>query len=640
MRPISVLFFFSLFACVGCEQLKIPIRSNFIERDLPLNSTIESQATARNLSQVVASQRTQPAVLTCQKDKNGNAIKVIVANHNAAMYSDHNGTELIRRCTLLEKSYLFGRQENRLHIGENPRLKGVAWIDESDTFVVSHMQWVQLNPENRKIRPPVAGFPSLKDLEAFIAGKDVKPALLESQLSESAKKSSWMPILDSRVLMVGNTKVPVLELGAFTLRQCENNRDTNATLTTTPNRLSHSELQDAMAQFRIVLCVDATSSMQIVWSTMAQHLREIIGKTLQDRTLNVQFAIVAYRDDDPASGWPYKASTFTADREKLETWTNRVKPVGGGDWSERVFEALLVSTDLLALPEHRSAYKKIVLVGDNAGHIDSEEPDIGSVGKKVLDRCEEHSISISSLQMPYHPKFTGDKALFGEQLKILTGKTGGIRFEVSANDNDENKTGEAIVAALLATKAEVLIESKIASDLNEGLNWEEIRHRTDLPEAALTWHIKNVHHRLEGRIKINDNLDLGVDSVFVIQDQRAFNAGVLVPAFDLELLIAVLDRLITLSADKPTSLAELWGQLASQNTGEDVPLSEALRVESTLPVRDNLLSISLSELIVMPRAQRQAWAAEVEKKFNALVAWKSANEAENGNYIVPISVLP
>ena len=156
----------------------------------------------------------------------------------------------------------------------------------------------------------------------------------------------------------------------------------------------------------------------------------------------------------------------------------------------------------------------------------------------------------------------------------------------------------------------------------------------------MTWHIKNVHHRLEGRIKINDNLDLGVDSVFVIQDQRAFNAGVLVPAFDLELLIAVLDRLITLSADKPTSLAELWGQLASQNTGEDVPLSEALRVESTLPVRDNLLSISLSELIVMPRAQRQAWAAEVEKKFNALVAWKSANEAENGNYIVPISVLP
>ncbi len=639
MRTLRNFLMVGMVLCSGCDQSKKPSPSeNFDARSRAVTPQAKPE-TQSGVDSLANPKTATQATLNCLKDKAGNAIKVVVSNHEAAMYSTSSNKELIRRCSLMEKSFLFGSENNRLHAGPNPRIKGVGWLDSNDAYLTSNMQFVRFNAASRVFRQPVSGFASISDLEGFVTGKSIKPSLIESKLGNEVE-NSWMPILDSRSISVGNAKVQVMELGAWTIRLTPEETSPSATTSASNAQMNPADLQDTMNQYRIVLCIDATSSMQLTWITMAKRIQEIIRKTLGESSLSIEIAIVAYRDHDADSLWVNKASPFTHEIDVLQKWLKAMVPKGGGDWEERVFEALMVSADLLSRPEHSKAYKSILLVGDNAGKTDGAEPILGSVGKQVLERCATQGISISSLQMPYHPKFRGDKTLFGEQLKVLTEKTSGSRFDISAEETNESNAVDAIVSALLRTKEEALIEAKIAKDLNEGVKLETIRERAGLPEAALTWKLENIHRRTEGRLKIDSHSDLGVDRIWVIHDSRAFDSGVLIPGYDLDLLISVLDRLITLSADKPAALAEIWGQLASQNLGEDVPLSEALRVESTLPIRDNLLSITLSELIVMPRAQRKAWASEVEKKFNALVAWKNAHKPENGNFIIPTSVLP
>ena len=116
--------------------------------------------------------------------------------------------------------------------------------------------------------------------------------------------------------------------------------------------------------------------------------------------------------------------------------------------------------------------------------------------------------------------------------------------------------------------------------------------------------------------------------------------AVLCPNEELELLVTVLDRLLTVGVEKPSSMSELAAQLASRHLGEALPFSDLLRANG-LPIRDGgILGLSPSELAIMPRSQRIAFAAEVQKRYEALINFKQANRPENGNWIIPTSVLP
>jgi len=513
-----------------------------------------------------------------------------------------------------------------LHVGTNPRVSGEGWVSSRDVFLTANMQWLSFNQDTQRARARIVGFSKREDLERFLNGENIPPDLVEYDLGNGYP--TWMPVLDSRTMQLGSTNMQLLEIGAWTLQLNLRKKTT----------LDSADVRETMRQASIILCVDCTASTNPVWDALATKLKQIVEDS-QKHQLEIKISIVAYRDNDKASIWPYKASSFTADVDQLQIWISRLQPRAGGDWPERMFEAMVVAANMLAQPEHNTAYKTILLVTDNEGHVDDKYPTIGSVGRQCIDLCQEHGITINTLQLPYHPKFDGDKDLLGKQLTELTRETNGQQFQFEGA-YVQDQTAINLKELLGGANSQAQSEVKIAEDLQRGKTSREIQGRTGLPASVLEWRIKNVQRRMGRRMPVDQGTDLGVDSVWVAFDSHAMNMGVLMRQDELEALLKVFDRLLTRGVEKPESLAELWGTLVSSHIGEDVPLSEALRANG-LPIRDNLLGITLSELIVMTRIQRKAWAVEVEKKYEALVAWKTANSDDgHGNFIVPFSVLP
>jgi hypothetical protein len=204
---------------------------------------------------------------------------------------------------------------------------------------------------------------------------------------------------------------------------------------------------------------------------------------------------------------------------------------------------------------------------------------------------------------------------------------------------------EQMINACRLTAKNALLETKVAKDLEHGLSRDMIAAKYVLPPATVAWTLEHLEKRgwslpEPGRFVQTPLGHLGIDRAFLIADER-LEYGVLMRRSEGELLVKVIDRLLTSGLERREALTEIWTDVLGMNLGEsDVTISEALRVRG-LPVRDGLLSISLGELLALPHASRRQWAHEVEAKYAGLAkALQEADTDGHGNIVLPMEVLP
>ncbi|MBL8891663.1 MAG: VWA domain-containing protein [Planctomycetaceae bacterium] len=599
--------------------------------ELQLHPDVPPTPTSNPISPSAESEAEVVTPVNCLTDEHGNTVKAIVRHNNAPIYNAATGIETREQASLMTKLYVFDTNNERVKVGRNPRLKGDGFCSTDDVLVTSNMQMVEFNQDTRPARQATTGFLSAEEKIRELRGEAVTPAFVEAALGESDNQT-WMPVLDSKSVTIGNTTIQLLELATWTV-----SRDLSPDPRTVPDQ--QADIEKAIRQVRIVLVIDCTASTDPVWQAMTKYLREIISGNHAEE-FEIEFAIVAYRDRDADSQWIHKSSEFTGDVDKLIAWIKNLRPYGGGDWEERMFEALQQGTKLLNRPENATAFKSILLVTDNAGHTDGDYPQIGDTGRSVVETCQKNGITINTLQLPYHEQFGGDREQLPAQLEALCEATHGERFKFEGAQYTQQQTALNLQRLLERAHDEAVSEAAIAEHWVQGSPAEEIRERSGLPATVFEWRLANVQRRLQGCLALDANTHLGVDRCWVAYDPQAMNLGVMIRDDELVSLIQILDQLIRQGVEKPENLQSLWVNVAAAELGEDRPLSEELRAKG-LPIRDNLLGLSWAELYVLPRIQRKAWAAEVEKKFNAIAKWKQTHQHDgHGNWVVPFRLLP
>ncbi|MEB3310644.1 MAG: vWA domain-containing protein [Snowella sp.] len=135
----------------------------------------------------------------------------------------------------------------------------------------------------------------------------------------------------------------------------------NQSITQKRERRTYEQLLEQYAKpTRVIGLVDATGSMQPVWSKTLENIQELIHRLLEAG--QVELSWVAYRDycDNHRI---IEQSDWSNSAEYLKTFMGKIACNGGGDFPEAVEKALEI-----AIKE--SVVSRVILIGDAPPHED------------------------------------------------------------------------------------------------------------------------------------------------------------------------------------------------------------------------------------------------------------------------------
>lgn len=128
-------------------------------------------------------------------------------------------------------------------------------------------------------------------------------------------------------------------------------------------------MKDKLNQVDLAFVVDTTGSM----GPFIRQAREQMAATLDALTAeaemapDLQVAVVEYRDHRPQEQtFVFKAHAFTGSRKRVQSTIRRLRPSGGGDAPEAVYDGLRAACDRLTWRPH--SRRLAVLVGDAPPH--------------------------------------------------------------------------------------------------------------------------------------------------------------------------------------------------------------------------------------------------------------------------------
>jgi hypothetical protein len=185
---------------------------------------------------------------------------------------------------------------------------------------------------------------------------------------------------------------------------------------------------DTLNQVDLALVVDTTGSMGAFIGAARQHmialLRSLAGGAETPPDLRV--ALVEYRDHPPQDrSFVVRAHAFEADLARCQKVINALKPDGGGDTPEAVYDGLEAACSDLSWRPH--SFRLAVLVGDAPPHGTGCAGDGFRNGcpccltaEKVTARLESNGITLYAL---------GLTTLVRNSFTPLATWTGGAYFE-------------------------------------------------------------------------------------------------------------------------------------------------------------------------------------------------------------------
>lgn len=120
---------------------------------------------------------------------------------------------------------------------------------------------------------------------------------------------------------------------------------------------------------RVDLCfvVDNTGSMGPFIEAAKSQLMDVIERLSKDSLINLHVALVVYRDHPPQdTSFITKVSDLTGDYDKIRRAISAMKPDGGGDTAEAVYQGVFDAVERVSWRDHSCRFA--ILVGDAPPH--------------------------------------------------------------------------------------------------------------------------------------------------------------------------------------------------------------------------------------------------------------------------------
>jgi hypothetical protein len=236
-------------------------------------------------------------------------------------------------------------------------------------------------------------------------------------------------------------------------------------------------------QVDLAFVVDTTGSMGAFITTARQHMTKMLRalSTESGLPLDLRLAVVEYRDHPPQDHtFAARAHDFTADLARLRKIIDGLKPEGGGDAPESVFDGLKAACDELSWRPH--SRRLAVLIGDAPPHgagLGAKRPcACGLTTEATTALLEAKGVTLYSLGLT-----NGLSASFGP----LATFTGGEHFDAGQ--------GEQVIEAL----------KRVLQAEFEGLDLD--RRVLELTRAAPEWTVDGVSEALaSGRGRVAASL--------------------------------------------------------------------------------------------------------------------------------------
>jgi Mg-chelatase subunit ChlD len=200
-------------------------------------------------------------------------------------------------------------------------------------------------------------------------------------------------------------------------------------------------------QVDLAFVVDTTGSMGPFIAAAQRQMIAMLQALSSAVEIDLQVGVVEYRDHPPEDrSFVYRTHPFTGNLRRAQRAIRRLKPDGGGDAPEAVYDGLYAACDDLAWRRH--ARRIAVLVGDAPPHGASREED------RFPDGC------------PLGLTMDGTTALFENTGVVLyaLGLTPQVREPFAALARD---TGGEYYAAARGTDAIKEIQSLLVNEFSD-----------------------------------------------------------------------------------------------------------------------------------------------------------------------------
>lgn len=175
-------------------------------------------------------------------------------------------------------------------------------------------------------------------------------------------------------------------------------------------------------QFDIAFIIDTTSSMGYFINEAKRQMRAILEGLAKVRGIDMRVGIVEFHDHPPQDhSFVTKVYAFTGNLQTTENRISKLRPYGGGDWPEAVFDGVVDTCKKLKWREH--ARRIAILIGDAPphGHCRNNygwsQCPCGETMDSVTSLVEETCIRLFSIPLNNEPDL--ERAF--KQLALLTG---------------------------------------------------------------------------------------------------------------------------------------------------------------------------------------------------------------------------
>lgn len=128
-------------------------------------------------------------------------------------------------------------------------------------------------------------------------------------------------------------------------------------------------MKDKLNQVDLAFVVDTTGSMGPFIEQAREQMTATLDALAEDAEIapDLQVAVVEYRDHPPQEEtFVFRAHAFTGSRKRVQSTIRHLRPTGGGDAPEAVYDGLRAACDRLTWRPH--SRRLAVLVGDAPPH--------------------------------------------------------------------------------------------------------------------------------------------------------------------------------------------------------------------------------------------------------------------------------
>ncbi len=631
MKRWPIIFGLALvLALAGCDR---PLR-----QAPQLGETIEAEAVPE----------TAPPLPEVAHDKFGNLYKAFPCSAGAMLLAapEADGS-LLRHLRFGDPLFVFRiGQDGWLYLGSDPRGKGEGYCRQSDCFLTTHHEMLRLRGETRAVRRPAELFADLDELVARLQSGDsdaIMPDWREAELAIGSRELPPCPVLKVKdIPLTSGRVIRAVQIGGWTWSNLPQGNVQPA-----PVRLATWEKK--VNRFDLLLVVDATGSMEVVWDALQRYLREVIGDLRRETELDVRVGVLAYRDHED-SRWLMKRHPLTGDLDKLVEWLRTIEAGAGGDFEEAMFDACMAA---VAKTQWRDgSYRVAVLAANNASHPENDPQNPRELTlAEVCRAAQANDVCFYTLQLPYHPAFHGDRQRLPQQLRGIASKTGGVYLKI---DDAQHARSTQLIGYFRDAFAQggfaATTERHLLRELAKGRELEEIRQELGLPHTVFVRVYRHLERRLgidPTKLRVGEHGYAGFEAGWTVQDPQTWELCVLMREEEYRLLVRVCDMIVRRGAEQRKNLHKLFVEALKAVLGENVDpdqwsLDAAMKAQG-IPLRpDTLLAYDPIEFEILPHASRVRMAEQLRRRLAALVAAAERPEARvwKGFVVVPAHCLP